>query len=309
MIESIKQTSTYKNLNLMKSSHHAYFLYSNDRLLNDNVALILAKSFVCKNNNACNNCSFCSQFNSNSHPDVTIIDKDSIKVEDANFIINKLNTTPISSDKKIIVILNADRMNETAQNKLLKSLEEPNPSTLFILTTTIMDKILPTILSRVNKMYVPKLSFDDKVVLSKELLAQHVDITKYLNSDLTLTEIFSLETNKDYSLTLNQIKVLFENLKSSADIPKAVNNLGNNIKKDIFFPTLQNLFLSCLKDKSSYFDLDLLNTIKSNYTVKAITKCLPLIENAYKMQMANVNFTYILDNLLFNILKEKYLCK
>ena len=33
------------------------------------------------------------------------------------------------------------------------------------------------------------------------------------------------------------------------------------------------------------------------------------IENSYKKQMANVNLSYILDNLLFNILKEKFLCK
>ena len=48
------------------------------------IALNFAKSILCENNSACNNCFGCKQFDSNSHPDLTIINQDSIKVEDVS---------------------------------------------------------------------------------------------------------------------------------------------------------------------------------------------------------------------------------
>ena len=49
--------------------------------------------------------------------------------------------------------------------------------------------------------------------------------------------------------------------------------------------------------------------LKDNFSTKALVNCLPHIEKAYRMHCSNVVFSYILDNLLFNILKEKFLCK
>ena len=71
---------------------------------------------------------------------------------------------------------------------------------------------------------------------------------------------------------------------------------------------MQDVFLDVLKSGGKY-PVDITTTIKNKFPQKAIIKCIPLIENAYKQQMSNVNINYILDNLLFNILKEKFLCK
>lgn len=51
---------------------------------------------------------------------------------------------------KVLIIENADRMNENSRNALLKILEEPPEETLFILTTTRRNAVMPTILSRVR---------------------------------------------------------------------------------------------------------------------------------------------------------------
>lgn len=60
-----------------------------------------------------------------------------------------------------VVIDDADTMNHTAQNALLKLLEEPNPSIHFILTSHSPDKLLPTIRSRVQTFTVPRISAVD----------------------------------------------------------------------------------------------------------------------------------------------------
>lgn len=307
MIESIKNTSLYKSLKLNKTLHHAYLFYSSDKELNNNIALCFAKSLVCVENSACNNCLGCKQFNSNSHPDIIIINQDSIKVEDVNNIISKLNTKPIANNYKAIVILNAENINEIAQNKLLKSLEEPNPSNIFIMSCSKTDKLLNTICSRVHKIHIPNLNNEDKILLSEDLKNLNVDISKYLNINISLTDIFNFEINNNYRNTLKCLISLFSNLKTSQDIPQVVNSI-EGFDKNIFFALMQKTFLAALNNEK-FIDDNLVEIIKNNYSQKAIIKCLALIEDAHKKQQANVNFGYILDNLLFNILKENFLCK
>ncbi len=305
MIETLKNTQLYKSLNLSKETYHAYLFSSLDKELNNEIALTFAKTLICENKSSCNQCFSCAQFNNSSHPDFILIDQASIKVEDVNKIIDKLNTMPISSNFKIFVILNAENINEIAQNKLLKSLEEPNPKNIFILTTSKMDKLLPTILSRLHKITVPKLNNNDKLVIADEMLSNGVNINKY--STENLTEIINFETDENYKNTVDAIKYIFENLKSSQDIPRVATTLPTH-DKNLILPIMQKLFLSCLNGEN-FFDENLATNIKNNFSKKATIHCLPLIEEAHKQQKANVNFSYILDNLLFNILKEKFLCK
>ena len=308
MIESIKLTTSYTSLKLENNVAHAYFFYSADKALNNNIALLFAKSLICETKTGCSTCSQCKLFNSLSHPDIFILDKDSIKVEDSNTIINKLSTKPLVANKKVFIILNAENMNEAAQNKLLKSLEEPNNQTVFILTSTKTDKVLPTILSRVLKVFVPKLNNQDKLLIKDELLTQSVSIDKYLNVDISLSDILNAEQNQEYQNTIKQVSNMILKLDNSSDIPVIASQISN-INKTLFLQIFQEIFLASIKQSQTMFDTAVINHIKSNYSEKAIIKSIALIENAYKMQMSNVNFGYILDNLLFNILKEKFLCK
>ena len=307
MIETLKNSNLYKNLNLSKSSHHAYLFSSLDKELNNNIALVFAKSIICENKNCCELCPACKQFNSFSHPDVTILDQSSIKVEDVNNLISKLSTKPISSSHKVFVILNAENINEIAQNKLLKSFEEPNESTIFILTTSKIDKILPTILSRLRKINLPKIQKEDLKVCAQELKQSNIDLEKYYNSIMTLTEILDFETSPNHKNTINAIKYIFENLNSSQDIPRVASSLPE-FDKTLFFSLLQKLFISCI-NQEFYLNEDVCNLINSKLSKQVLINCLPLVEDAYLKQASNVNFGYILDNLLFNILKEKFLCK
>lgn len=66
-----------------------------------------------------------------------------------------------SAKEQIFIIDNADQMNHQAQNALLKLLEEPNASIHFILTTHHADKLLETILSRVQRITITPLTKTD----------------------------------------------------------------------------------------------------------------------------------------------------
>ena len=307
MIEKLKQTSLYKSLNLDTITHHAYLFHSLDKELNNSIATLFAKSIICENSTICGNCYGCKQFDAESHPDFIKIEQNSIKVDDINSIIDKLNTKPISSSSKVFMILNAENINEIAQNKLLKSLEEPTQSCIFILTCSKLDKLLPTILSRLHKVGIPKIGLEDMKLISSKLKNQNIEVEKYLSTGFNLTEILNYETNENYKKTLESIKYIFKNLKSSQDIPSVANSLPE-FDKQLFFPILQKLFLSCVNNQE-FFDDECFQLINRTFPKQVLINCLPLIEDAYSKQMSNVNFGYILDNLLFNILKEKFLCK
>ena len=307
MIKSLKSTSLYKSLNLMKNLHNAYLFSSLDRELNNEVATLFGKELLCENRSACDKCSACMQFSSQSHPDLILLNKPSIKVEDISILIEKLNTMPISSSKKVFIVFNAENINEIAQNKMLKSLEDLSSNNIFVLTTSKIDKLLPTILSRLHKVSLPKLSKEDKLIISDELKQSNIQMDKYINSGMNLTEILNFETNENYLKTLKAIKFIFENLNSSQDIPLVSSSIPD-YDKQLLLPLLQKLFLSCINDEI-FVDNDLKILLNSKFSTQVLINCLPHIEESYKKQMSNVNLSYILDNLLFIILKEKFLCK
>ena len=300
---SLKNTKIYNNLNLGK--HHAYLFYSSDALHNEAVALTYAKSLVCETGNICGDCNACKQFDNRSHPDANIIKQPSVKVEDVAKIVNQLLTKPIYSQNKIFVLLDADTINEIAQNKLLKSLEEPTPSSIFILTTNKTDKLLPTVLSRLNKVFIPTPDEEDKKIIASEFQKDGIDISNYPTNDISLTEAVNLANNEVYSATIDSIFNLLLSISTTADIPRAVSGI-EVIDKNIFFSCMQDIFLTILTGKKKYGGR--LEQLKKLYSNNAIAHIVPLIDEAYKKQMSNVNFNFILDNLLFDILKERYLC-
>ena len=130
----------------------------------------------------------------------------------------------------------------------------------------------------------------------------------YFNVDISLSDILNAEQNLEYQNTIKQVSNMILRLTNSSDIPVVASQVSN-INKPLFFQIMQEIFLAGIKQSQTIFDSAVINHIKANYSEKAIIKSIALIENAYKMQMSNVNFGYILDNLLFNILKEKFLCK
>jgi DNA polymerase-3 subunit delta' len=90
------------------------------------------------------------------HPDVVEIDPPAtqIRVEDAQTIIDEVSRSPIEGARKVIVLFDAERLrlNETAANKLLKTLEEPPPRAVIVLVTSGADQLLPTIRSRCQRV-------------------------------------------------------------------------------------------------------------------------------------------------------------
>jgi DNA polymerase III subunit delta' len=99
----------------------------------------------------------------------------SIRVEQISQIIDFLSTRGYGGSK-VIIIEDADKLNATAANKLLKTLEEPKIGT-FILTTSQPQKLLPTITSRCQIVTFTRLKDEEVISVLKE---QQIDLTEEL---------------------------------------------------------------------------------------------------------------------------------
>jgi DNA polymerase III subunit delta' len=88
------------------------------------------------------------------HPDVVEIDPaaNQIRVDDAQAILDEAYRSPVEGRRKAILVFEAERLNEQAANKLLKTLEEPPETALIVLVTAGADQLLPTIRSRCQRV-------------------------------------------------------------------------------------------------------------------------------------------------------------
>ncbi|MGN0166294.1 MAG: DNA polymerase III subunit delta' [Lachnospiraceae bacterium] len=136
-----------------KKPSHAYIFYGEDGCGKRMVADIFAAGLLCmgEGNKPCGKCRSCLQFETANHPDVFRVthEKSVIGVDDIRSqLVNEMQIKPYSSEYKIFIVDEAERMNEQAQNALLKTLEEPPEYGIIILLSNNINAFLDTILSR-----------------------------------------------------------------------------------------------------------------------------------------------------------------
>lgn len=151
-----RQIESLKNTIEKGSISHSYLFEGEEGLGKKKVALVFAKTLLCKEGKSqpCNNCSSCIKFNSNNHPDFKIIipEKGLIKKEEIDNLIRSASTIPFESRRKVFIIDDSHTMNVEGMNGLLKTLEEPPKFMNIILVTSLSNRLLPTILSRCQRI-------------------------------------------------------------------------------------------------------------------------------------------------------------
>lgn len=163
---------------------HALLFYGQEKLGKEALAVKFAEHLVGLNNQA--------DFISITAPSIAQVRE----------LIGKLSFKPYLAEHKVAVINQAHLMKRDAQNCFLKFLEEPTDKTLLILVTEYPSTLLPTILSRVQKIrFFP--SKDFKIENSEEIVS---DLIKLKKSDLAYKFQYAKKiTAKDSTADIKEI--------------------------------------------------------------------------------------------------------
>jgi DNA polymerase-3 subunit delta' len=145
---------------------HAYMFRGPDGVGKSLFARALAAAVNCRATDrveACGACSSCRKFNSMNHPDYLVIqpEKGTIKIDRIRKLTRDLDYAPFESAMRVTVLEDVHAMRREAANSLLKTLEEPPPGNLLILTADSSREVLSTLTSRCQVVPFSSLSASD----------------------------------------------------------------------------------------------------------------------------------------------------
>lgn len=248
-----------------------------------------------------------------AHPDVKYYPtKNQLLVADSQEIVAESFVKPIFSSRKIFVIKNIDNSTESAQNKLLKTLEEPSKDVFMVLTCSNPNLVLPTIKSRCVKKELAKV--DDEQIL--KLLGQSENAaiaTAVADGGVGLAQRLAAKPELSEIATVAvQVLTQMTSSKQILDFSKKIQKHSKDFS--LFVKCLSVAVESMLQIKAGVkpkFEIfkEQLSAKAEEYTIRALCKIDEKICQLEKELSYNVNPTFAIENLLLNILEVKYICK
>lgn len=310
------------NLNLENLSH-SLMLISQDEKALDEFSLMLAKKLLCQNKTGCGSCIACKKVEHKNHADVLCFpkEKDVLSVEEILEVIESVFVLPFEADKKIYVLNNFSSASGLVQNKLLKTLEEPPKNVFFVLNVSNETKILPTIKSRCQKIYLPK--FDNAKILES---LKNFEISEIQKQNIVgfcdgmKSKAQSFAENLDFENTLNLTFDVWKNLRRSPQVLEYASkfytaSINDKKKKQLFedFLFLYSIILrdvvytklgklNLVKNKSHQTEF---NNIANDFSLKALYEIEKFCVEVNERLARNCNQNIVVDNFLLKILEER----
>lgn len=313
-----KTTKEYKAIYNEKQSEklsHAYLFISPDEKFLGEFLKTIAKVICCEKTEPCNECRTCKLIEKNEYADVYYYPKeDSIKTEDVANLIEESHVKPIEGNRKVFILNHAESMNAVAQNKLLKTLEEPPKNVYILMGSTSEFSLLPTVKSRVKKYFLPPFTYETLFNALKEDCSDLERLkTAILSGDGTVGKALSLYEDENFSKVKNLAVDIICNMQSSKDI-LAYSTKVINAKIEItqLFSVLKQAFREMLMAYLGQEDLILnkdlfakVNTAKG-FKEGSLVYAIDKIGEAEERKKFNATDTMVLEWLFFQILEGKY---
>lgn len=293
---------------------HAYLLIGDDAESRKGLFTLAAINILCKT--ACQSCNICEQIISDNYVDIMRLDgDDKIKVTAITALNNDTAINPTVGAKKLYFIDNADKLSPQAQNKMLKTFEEPPEYVIMFLGVNNESGLLSTIKSRAKKLYIDSLDISD---IKRELIDYGIEESLAAVSAAyslgNLSKAYKFAESESYSEIYNQCFDLMLRLKNSTQIVEflytpifAKENLALTLDfiEIILCDVMKITAKSTAPLSTQQRDFDL-KTIAKNFNPRASSMAINVINECRKKINSNINSVSVAESLLFGILEAKY---
>lgn len=315
MLEDYKEYDKiiYKQMENAISNNlsHAYLFDLNNNVYAENMIMAFVKEILCKKHiskEEYDNCSKCKRIDDGNYSELKKIYPDGlvIKKEQLDELQKEFSTKALESDKKIYIIYDAEKLNLSAANSLLKFLEEPGEGVIAILLTNNLNSVLNTISSRCQILKFNNSKIEDFINYNN------------INSKVTIYKIaFSifLKTNIDEYIEnfVNSVIDFWKTYESNGkkmivyekqyflDIFKEKEEILNFIRCSILL--YRDVINYKLNNKILYYNdyEDILEKISNKNALNRLLYKLSILLSKEKLVSKNVNVNMFVDGIIIDM--------
>lgn len=314
----IKKTEAYKIISAEKKAGklaHAYLIVCADKENLKSYLKGIAKLILCDSENFCGKCRACVQTEEENYADVYFYPTENkISTDDVVSLISESYVKPIEGDKKVFVLTGADEMLAPAQNKLLKTLEEPPKNVYILLGATTEYPILSTVKSRVRKLKID--SFEDGELFNA-LKKDYPDSERLKNaislSNGNLGSAISFYSDEKLEELFSFTDDLITDMQSSKQVlafSTRFFSVGSSVTDFLSVLELKFRDMLLMAEGGEKLVKSEKNRIKlkgvAGYNVGSIIHALEKIAEARERKKFNANDVMLVEWLFFQILEGKY---
>lgn len=300
----IRNTNAYKIIYGEKKRgelSHAYLIVCPDGVMLKTYMKLFASLIMCENDGACGECRPCRLIDKEAYADCDFYPKDGdkIKTADIDDLVSKTIIRPIESDIRMFVLVGAENMTAEAQNKILKTLEEPPRNVCILIGATTDNALLPTVKSRVKRLDVPPFSDGE---IRRALGDEYPDKAK-LESAIALGggkigSVIKAYTDGNAEKMQAFCREVLFSMRSSKDIAKYSSKINKDNIKD---------FISILKSEvANLLVKDNRKAEDYGYVTGALIAISDMLSEKERALYYNANAVMVADSVLLAILGEKY---
>lgn len=300
----IRNTNAYKIIYGEKRRgelSHAYLIVCPDGVMLKMYMKLFASLIMCENDGACGECRPCRLIDKEAYADCDFYPKDGdkIKTADIDDLVSKTIIRPIESDIRMFVLVGAENMTAEAQNKILKTLEEPPRNVCILIGATTDNALLPTVKSRVKRLDVPPFSDGE---IRRALGDEYPDKAK-LESAIALgggkigSVIKAYTDGNAEKMQAFCMEVLFS-MRSSKDVAKYSSKINKDNIKDFISILKSEVANLLVKDNRKAGDY--------GYVTGALIAISDMLSEKERALYYNANAVMVADSVLLAILGEKY---
>lgn len=303
---------------------HAYILTGDRYSGKEYIARIFAQALLCESptDYPCGKCHSCSQALSDNNPDIIYVTHEKpnvIGVDDIREQVNgDISIKPYAGKKKIYIINEAEKMNQQAQNAILKTFEEPPEYAVIMLLCTNAEELLPTIRSRAVSLSMKPV----KDELIKKFLMEKKQVPDY-KADVcvafsrgNLGKAEMLSSNEDFDNLREEVLGLLKRIDTMDAALLASNAKKSTERKadiDDFFDIMlvwyrDALMLKATGDAKNLIfreEIQYIKKVADSVSFEGFQNIIDAVDLAKRRISSNVNFELTMELLLLTI-QENY---